>query len=317
MAGEFDLIAKYFRPLAGAEGLKLVDDASCVSPPPGMDLIVTKDLLVEKIHFVGDEAPSSIAEKALAVNLSDLAAKGAKPLHYWLGLALPKQAEESWVADFTAGLKRSQDKFGISLAGGDTTASPGPVIVSITAAGVVPKGRMIKRAGARPGDLVFVSGTLGDAALGLKSVQGELPTVGMFVDRYRHPEPRVALGQALVSLATACADVSDGLLADLGHICEASGVGAEVRQVELPISVKAEEVLAENMGLWPCVFAGGDDYELVFTVKEADTPKIDMISEQLNIRLSCIGRIIDSLGCHLVDKEGKLMQTSKTGYQHF
>ncbi|NVJ69261.1 MAG: thiamine-phosphate kinase [Alphaproteobacteria bacterium] len=317
MAGEFDLIAKYFRPLAGAEGLELVDDASCVSPPPGMDLIVTKDLLIEKIHFVGDEAPSSIAEKALAVNLSDLAAKGAKPLHYWLGLALPKQAEESWVADFTAGLKRSQDKFGISLAGGDTTASPGPVIVSITAAGVVPKGRMIKRAGARAGDLVFVSGTLGDASLGLKSVVGELPVSEDLVQRYLRPEPQMALGQALLGLATACADVSDGLLADLGHICEASDVGAEVRQGDLPLSAAAQEVLRANPGEWPCVFAGGDDYELVFTVRAEDLSKVSLVSNRLGVRLSCIGRIKGTPGCHLVDKEGLLVQTSRTGYQHF
>ncbi|WP_286828535.1 MULTISPECIES: thiamine-phosphate kinase [Kordiimonas] len=317
MAGEFDLIARYFRPLAGPEGLGLADDAACLTVPDGHELVVTKDLIVEGVHFVGDEPAADIAWKALAVNLSDLAAKGACPTHYFVGISLPKGAPEAWIADFAAGLKACQEAFGIQLAGGDTTASTSGVTLSITAMGTVPSGTMIKRSGAQMGDDVYVSGTLGDAALGLKMVQGRLDASEGLVRRYRKPTPRVALGQALRGVASACADVSDGLLADLGHICAASAVGARVDQSSLPLSEAVAALVGQDSELWPSVYAGGDDYELVFTASPSNAGALERIAVDCGVQLTRIGEVEQGGGCHLVDSSGNLVQSGQQGYQHF
>jgi len=317
MAGEFDLIATYFRPLAGPEGLGLVDDAACVSVPNGNDLVVTKDLIVEGVHFIGDEPAQDIAWKALAVNLSDLAAKGSTPSHYFLGLSLPADRSEAWVAEFASGLRACQDAFGIRLAGGDTTASRSGVTISITAMGSLPSGTMITRSGATVGDDIYVSGSLGDAALGLKMVQGDLDCAPALKERYQRPMPRVALGQMLRGVASACADVSDGLLADLGHICAASGVGARVDQARLPLSGEAATLVGRDSALWPCVFSGGDDYELVFTAPRQQADHLAGIAGDCDVPLTRIGMIEAGKECHLVDQEGNLVQSAHQGYQHF
>ncbi len=317
MAGEFDLIARYFRPLAGPEGLGLLDDAACVSVQPKHDLVVTKDLIVEGIHFVGDEPASDIAWKALAVNLSDLAAKGARPTQYFLGLSLPKDTHEAWVEDFTNGLKACQQAYGIQLAGGDTTASKAGVTISITAFGEVPSGTMTKRSGAQVGDHVYVSGTLGDAALGLKMVQGDLDGDPALVGRYRRPLPRLALGHALRDIASACADISDGLLADLGHICRASEVGARLEQSALPLSARAESLVGQDAELWPFVYAGGDDYELVFTAAPDNAGLLAQAAADCDVTITWVGVIEQGSECHLVDLEGNLVQSGHQGYQHF
>jgi len=317
MAGEFDLIARYFRPLAGPEGLGLLDDAACISVKVGHDLVVTKDLIVEGIHFVGDEPASDIAWKALAVNLSDLAAKGAHPSQYFLGLSLPADKPEAWVEDFANGLKACQHAYGIELAGGDTTASNAGVTISITAFGEVPTGTMIKRSGARVGDTVYVSGTLGDAALGLKMVQGDIQTDAALVGRYRRPSPRVALGQALRGIASACADISDGLLADMGHICKASQVGARLEQSKLPLSGRTECLVAQDAALWPSVYAGGDDYELVIVAAPDKAGLIAKVAADCGVPITPIGVMEQGSRCHLVDLEGNLVQSDRQGYQHF
>lgn len=317
MAGEFDLIARYFRPLAGPVGLGLADDAACLQPEAGQDLIVTKDMLVEGVHFFGDELAASIARKCLAVNLSDLAAKGATPLYYWLALSLPKGKSGDWLAGFSMGLREEQTLHGLYLAGGDTTASPGGLVISITAMGSVPSGTMIRRDGALPGDAIYVTGTLGDASLGLKCLEGDLAMAPDLVDRYHHPQPRVGFGQAARGLVTAGADVSDGLLADLAHICSASGVGANILQAALPLSSSAKAAVTEDLSLWPSIYAGGDDYELLLTVPEESSGALEQAAAESGVSVSRIGVVDSTTGIRLVDPDGQLLQTKHSGFQHF
>ncbi|MDF2781719.1 MAG: thiL, partial [Geminicoccaceae bacterium] len=265
--GEFAFIAERLRPLAaGSPGaLDLADDAALLDPPAGSELVLTKDAMVAGVHFLPDDPPGDIARKLLRVNLSDLAAMGAAPLGYLLALIRPKATAEDWLAEFCRGLAEDQATFGIGLLGGDTVSTPGPLALSLTALGHVPRGAALRRGGAKPGDDIWASGTLGDAALGLKVLQGELeaaPAVGaQLVERYRLPQPRLALGQTLRGLASAALDVSDGLLADLGHILETSAVGAEIHAAALPLSPAARAL----PGVREAALAGGDDYELLFT----------------------------------------------------
>jgi thiamine-monophosphate kinase len=278
--GEFELIAELFAPLAagypGALGLK--DDAAVVDVPAGRSLIATTDTMVSGVHFLPDDPADLVAKKLLRVNLSDLAAKGARPTLYLLALSMPESTGLDWLRGFAAGLAADQGAFGITLIGGDTTSTPGPLTATVFALGEIAPGREIRRSGARPGDRVFVSGTLGDAALGLKALRGELLGLAAaehraaLVARYRLPEPRVALGQALVGIASACCDVSDGLMADLGHICETSELAAEVEAERLPLSPAARAALQQDPGLIGAIAAGGDDYELVFTAPPGRTP---------------------------------------------
>ncbi|TNE60650.1 MAG: thiamine-phosphate kinase [Alphaproteobacteria bacterium] len=315
--GEFDLIARYFVPLAGPAGLGLTDDAACFAPTPGMDLVVTKDMLLEAVHFLPDDPAETIGHKALAVNLSDLAAKGATPRHYWLGLALPANITEDWIAGFCRGLEHLQQASGICLAGGDTTASKSGLVISLTAAGEVPAGRMIPRSGARVGDDIYVTGTLGDGALGLLCRQGKLATNSVLEGRYQCPTPRVAIGQAIRGHASAAADISDGLIADLGHICSASGVGATISLDALPVSDAARHVLDGAPDLWSLVYAGGDDYELVFTAAPELSGRIAALAGDARTGVTRIGRVEAGLGVRLVDPAGKLVHIARKGYQHF
>lgn len=317
MAGEFDLIARFFRPLAGPEGLGLLDDAACLKPTSGKDLIITKDMLVEDVHFRGADAAGSVAHKALAVNLSDLAAKGAIPRQYFLGLSIPKAYGQDWIAAFAAGLARAQLSFGLTLAGGDTTQNPDRAVVSVTMVGEVPSGAMVRRAGAAVGDTLYVSGSLGDAALGLKCLTGSLPRSAHLEDRYLHPQPRLTLGKGLTGVATACADVSDGLMADLGHICRASGVGAVVKRDSLPLSAAAASILQADEAFWPAIFSGGDDYELLFTAPEAHRDAVASLAQQSDTPITPIGHITRDKDVRLVDLKGELLQTDASGFDHF
>ncbi|MGH6900683.1 MAG: thiamine-phosphate kinase, partial [Geminicoccaceae bacterium] len=239
--GEFAFIARRLRPLATAEGaLGLADDAALLDPAPGRQLVLAKDAMVAGVHFLGDDPPAQIARKLLRVNLSDLAAMGAAPLGYLLALARSKEIADVWLGEFCAGLAADNAEFAIPLLGGDTVATPGPLTLSLTALGEVPKGAALLRGGARPGDDIWVSGTLGDAALGLEALQGKLDVTGearaYLIERYRLPRPRLALGQALRGTASAAIDISDGLIADLGHVLEVSEVGAELHADALPLS---------------------------------------------------------------------------------
>ena len=247
--GEFARIARFFAPLALPGGLKLRDDVALIAGPRGEQYVLKTDAIVEGVHFFPDDPPGDVARKLLRVNLSDLAAKGATPVGYLLTMALPKSRGDRWLAAFSRGLAADQRKYAIGLFGGDSDATRGPVVLSLAAIGRITKDRAVLRSGARPGDVVYVSGTLGDAAFGLAALKGQLQQLApaarrYLVRRYRLPEPRLKLGKRLVGTAHAAADISDGVVADLGHICKASGVGAIIEAARLPLSAAARSVIA-------------------------------------------------------------------------
>jgi thiamine-monophosphate kinase len=317
--GEFEFIAHRLRPLAaGAPGaLDLLDDAALLDPAVGTQLVLTKDAMVAGVHFLEDDPAGEIAQKLLRVNLSDLAAMGATPIGYLLALARPKAIDDDWLGAFCAGLAADNAEFGVSVLGGDTVSTPGPLTMSLTAIGQLPKGTALLRSGARSGDDIWVSGTLGDAALGLAVLQGVLDIAGParahLIERYRVPRPRLALGQALRNLAHAAIDISDGLVADLGHILEASGVGAEVRTDLLPLS----EAAAGLPGAEEAVLSGGDDYELLFTAPQKRRAQIEALSRRLDLPLTRIGEIRGQPGLRLVDAAGVEVRVERTGWRHF
>ena len=324
LPGEFELIERLFAPLAadavGARGLR--NDAARIDPPPGEALIATKDLMVGGVHFPLDEAPGNVAAKLLRVNLSDLAAMGARPLGYLMGLALSAEIDLDWIEQFTASLADDQARFGLSLLGGDTVRTPGPLCLSLTALGSAPAGSELLRDGAEPGDLIAVSGTVGDGALGLAVYQGVLGELaechaGHLLDRFRRPEPRLELGLALRGLAHAAIDVSDGLIADLGHIVEASGVGARIEAADVPLSDAARAVLAAQPARLSDCLTGGDDYELLFTVAPAERATLDRLAAELGIPLAVIGRVESEAGVRVIGAEGAPLTLVRAGYRHF
>ncbi len=317
--GEFEFIAARLRPLAAgtAGALDLEDDAALLDPPPGMTLVLTKDAMVAGVHFLTDDPPGAIAKKLLRVNLSDLAAMGASPVGYLLALARARETPETWLTDFCQGLAEDQAEFGIGLLGGDTVSTPGPLTLSLTAIGQVPKGQALRRSGARPDDDLWVSGTLGDGAQGLLVLQGKLdppPEARDFlIERYRLPQPRLALGQALRGLAHAALDVSDGLLADLGHILETSGVGAVLQADQLPLSPAARDL----PGARAAALAGGDDYELLFTASPERRAEIAALGARLGLPLTRIGQLRAEAGLRVLDAAGREIHAERTGWQHF
>jgi thiamine-monophosphate kinase len=266
LPAEFALIARHFRPLAGSGALELRDDAAVLPPPPGRDLVLTVDAMVSGVHFLPDDPPDLVGRKLLRVNLSDLAAKGAVPLGYLMTVSATRGTPDAFFAGFAAGLARDQAEFGITLLGGDTTSTPGPLSLSLTAIGHVATGAMVRRAGARPGDGIWVTGTIGDGALGLLVARGRLsdPT-GYLLDRYRLPRPR--LGLASAGIASAGMDVSDGLVQDLGHLCRASDVSAILEAARVPLSAPARQAGPDWL---PRCLTGGDDYELLLAVPPAN-----------------------------------------------
>jgi thiamine-monophosphate kinase len=267
---EFALIARHFRPLAGPGALDLRDDVALLVPPPGRELVLTVDAMVGGVHFLPDDPPDLVGRKLLRVNLSDLAAKGATPLGYLMTVSAPRDTPESWYAAFAAGLAADQRQYGATLLGGDTTSTPGPISLSLTAIGHVAPGQAVHRFGARAGDGIWVTGTIGDGALGLAAARGKLddPT-GHLLGRYRLPQPRVGL--AIAGIATAGMDISDGLVQDLGHICRASKLAAEIDALAVPLSEPARN--AGPDWLETCL-TGGDDYELLLAVPPAREPAL-------------------------------------------
>jgi thiamine-monophosphate kinase len=330
--GEFELIARYFkrpdRPLGAGVALGVGDDCALLQPGPGMQLAVSSDMLVSGRHFFADVDPRTLGHKALAVNLSDLAACGAKPLSFSLALALPT-ANASWLAAFSEGLFALADAYSCALVGGDTTR--GPLNICITVFGEVPPGQALLRSGAKAGDDVYVSGTLGDAALALKAMLGEidLPHEVLMQARKRleQPTPRVALGLALRGIATAAADVSDGLVGDLGHILGQSGVGATI-DIEIAIkliasnayfvSASGQKDLGKTMPhLLQCALAGGDDYELVFTAPAANRDAVLAAAQRSATPVTRIGRIDNEPGLRLIDAQGKPLAQQLASFDHF
>lgn len=322
-SGEFEIIAKYFAPLAkgepGALGLK--DDAAYLKPRPGHDLVLTTDAIVAGVHFLPHDPPETVGQKALRVNLSDLAAKGAVPRGYLLTLTLQGDIEEAWVAAFAKGLKADQAKFGIALLGGDTTATPGVTTVNITALGEVPHGKMLTRGGAQTGDDVWVTGTIGDAALGLKLLKGDGMDLSKayrlsLVARYRVPEPRSAIGPRLVGLVHACIDVSDGLIADLGHVCEMSKAGIEVAVRDVPLSAAAKAAVRQSVEIGE-LLSGGDDYELAFAAPASARARLLSLAAETGVALTRIGRVVNGRGVTALAADGKSVRFSRAGYTHF
>ena len=321
---EFEIIARHFKPLAAkCEGaLGLSDDAAALRVGAGRELIVTADALVEGVHFLPNDPPDLIARKMLRVNLSDLAAKGATPTVYLMMLALGPAVDESWIASFASGLAQDQEEFGVALAGGDTTATPGPTTLSVTAMGEVVQGQALRRNGARAGDGVWVSGTIGDGALGLAAARGEslgvdTDAAASLADRYRLPRPRVTLGPRLVGVAHAAMDVSDGLVGDLRHICDASGLGAEIETARVPLSAAARTVLARAPERLREILTGGDDYEILFTAPASRDGALAALSTETGIALTRIGTMAAGSGVTVRDAAGGLMDMGQGGYRHF
>jgi thiamine-monophosphate kinase len=320
--GEFERIRRFLAPLAGPGGLGLVDDAALLDCPPGKRLVVTADAIVAGVHYLPEDPPDLVARKLLRVNLSDLAAMGAKPLHYVLTTALPAEHGLEWLASFAEGLAEDQRRYGIDLLGGDSVGTRGPAVLSLTAIGEVATGREIRRNGAQAGDLVWVSGTIGDAFLGLDLLRGAHPDLApehrdYLVRRFRLPEPRTELGPRLCGIARAMIDVSDGLLADLGHICETSRAAAIVELDLLPLSLAARAVVERDPGIRAQLAAAGDDYELLFAAPAGAAEAIATLSLRLGLPVTRIGRIDLGTGVRLLNADGHQIPLEATGYRHF
>ena len=325
-SGEDALIAHYFRPMAGAAGLGLLDDAACITPPLGQDLVVTADAIVAGVHFFPDDPPDSIGWKALAVNLSDLAAKGATPLGFVLTLALP----EGWrggerLAGFVAGLGSCALQGGCPLVGGDTVATPGPFTVAITAFGCVPAGTMVPRTGARAGDVILITGTIGDAALGLAArlapaapwrASLDAALVAHLDDRYLRPRPRGALAAALRDHASAAMDVSDGLVGDCAKLLAASGVGGLLRAETVPLSPAATAAVAFDPAMLRVVVSGGDDYEVLCTVAPGAVAGLKAAAAEAGIALTAIGMVLGEPGPLAVELHGTPFAVGPGAYSH-
>ena len=322
---EFELISSFFKPLArGYDGsLGLTDDAALITPPPGCELVVTTDAICSGIHFIGTEDAALIAQKLLRVNLSDLAAMGAKPLAYVLSLQLPKDTSPNWVKSFAQGLHSDQEQFGIHLAGGDTTSSYGPLSCSITAFGSIPAGNALKRSGAKEGDAIYVTGTLGDSAMGLGLLQKRIThplacdQEAWLIGRYFMPQPRVTFGQGLIGIAHSAMDISDGLVQDLGHICAASGVGAVIGRHLLPLSDGARSLTQADESHWEYCLGGGDDYELLFTAAKERNQTIQTLAAAIGIVVTPIGFITEGTSVQVEDEQGNILLVPRKGFAHF
>lgn len=320
--GEFERIARFFVPLAGPGGLGLLDDAALVDCHTGRHLVVTADAIVAGVHYLPDDPPELIARKLLRVNLSDLAAMGARPLHYVLTTALPPEIGPDWLGRFAEGLGEDQRRFGIDLLGGDSVGTVGPAVLSLTAIGKLGAGQAVRRSGARPGDFLWVSGTIGDAHLGLRLLRGEYPELpaehrAYLIGRFQIPDPRTELGPRLCGIAHAMIDVSDGLLADLAHICETSKVAAVVELDFLPFSPAALAIVNGDPAIRSRLASGGDDYELLFAAPADAAGSIAALSSRLGTPIARIGRFEPGAGVQLVDAEGRAIAVTQTGYRHF
>lgn len=322
--GEDSLIYRFFAPLAGEGGLGLRDDAAFLRPKVGHDLVLTADALVESVHFLPDDPPGSIARKALGVNVSDLAAKGADPLGFLLTLALPADWTEAWLADFAEGLGRAARDFSCPLLGGDTVKARGAFTLSVTALGEVPSGRMVHRMDAQAGDLVCVTGTIGDAALGLL-LRTSAPWAAVLsddeqaflADRYLHPQPRQRLAPALRTHARAAMDVSDGLAGDLAKMMQVSGVTAIIEADQVPLSAAARTVVSARPDLMDRVLTGGDDYEILCTVPENSLDIFRKEADSVGVPLTVIGRVVPGNGRPVFRAQGLEKRYDVGSYSHF
>lgn len=324
--GEDELIARFLAPLAGEGGFGLKDDTALLSLPEGEELVLTVDAVVAGVHFLPGDPPASIARKALRVNLSDLAAKGAVPRGFLLVLALPPGWTEGWMADFAAGLGEDAAVYACPLLGGDTVRTPGPLTLSVTAFGAVPQGTMVPRMGAREGDAVLVSGTIGDAALGLALHTGKAGAWAgalteeeraHLVDRYLHPRPRTNLAAAVRANARAAMDVSDGLVGDFAKMLRAAGLGGEIDLALLPLSAAARSALGADETLVEAIATGGDDYEILCTVPESGVDGFMKAARSAGTPLTRIGTVGPTGGGLTIRDGAGERQFAKGSYGHF
>jgi thiamine-monophosphate kinase len=327
-SGEDRLIARHFKPIATAPGaLSLTDDAAFFAPPPGYEVVLKTDAIVAGVHFLPDDPPDCVAKKALRVNLSDLAAKGAIPAGCLMTLALPETVSETWLESFATGLKADCEQFACPLYGGDTVRTPGPVSISIFVIGTLPQGTMVQRAGAKVGHRIFVTGSLGDASLGLTLLQEparktawQLSDDGAkyLIDRYRLPRPRVALHDAVRAHASASMDVSDGLLGDLGKLCAQSKVSARIEAKALPLSAAARQALRCESALIEKVATGGDDYEILCAVPPEHVQEFRKAAEAAAVPLADIGEVTaGSEAPQLIAADGHALAFARPSFSHF
>ena len=324
-SGEDSLIARYFRPIATDPGAFNLDDDAAALKPDGDDIVVTTDAIVEGVHFLPDDPPDTVARKALRVNLSDLAAKGAVPAGFVLTLAL-RDTDEAWLKPFAAALGEDAAQFGCPLLGGDTVSTPGPLMVSVTAFGRVPSGKMVHRSGAKPGDRVLVTGTIGDAALGLAVLGGgkvhaavsDATARDLLVGRYRVPQPRVVLAEIVREHAGAAMDVSDGLAGDLTKLCRVSGVSAAIDLESIPLSDTARDLLSRGIVGIETLIAGGDDYEILCTVAEDRVDAFVQAAQGAGVAVSSIGTVLAGSGApKFLDGQGGEIVLKRRSYSHF
>jgi thiamine-monophosphate kinase len=322
ISAEDRLIARFFKPLATQPGaLDLSDDAAFLTPPPGFDLVLKTDAIVGGVHFFPEDPAQSVASKALRVNLSDLAAKGARPLGFLLSLALPKEISERWLEEFAQGLRGDAILFDCPLFGGDTDRTPGPISVSVAMFGSVPQGTMVRRAGARAGDRVFVTGTIGDAALGVmvrrnKDWKLSEPQRQHLVSRYLLPQPRNALAEAVRTHALAAMDISDGLVGDFAKLCRVSDVAADIDVARVPLSEAAQAVIAADSTALETILTGGDDYEIICTVPAAKAEGFRAAAKAANVLVTDIGEIRTGKGARFL-ADGRALTFKRTSFSHF
>jgi thiamine-monophosphate kinase len=326
MSAEERLIDRHFRPLATDAGaLGLGDDAAILTPPAGCDLVLTTDGVIAGVHFFPDDPPETIGRKALRMNLSDLAAKGARPIGFLMSLALAAGVDETWLAAFAAALGADAQHYGCALLGGDTDRTPGPLSISIAAFGAVPRGKMVRRSSAKAGDSIMVSGTIGDAALGVQlrrdrdlAARWRLPErLGVELQqRYLLPEPRNALAEAVREHASAAMDVSDGLAGDLAKLCRASSVAAEIDVARVPLSEAARAALARDSSLIGTILTGGDDYEIVATLAPDRVAPFAAAAERAGVAVAAIGRVVTGDGARFLS-DGKALTFAQSSFSHF
>ena len=326
-SGEDKLIARFFGPIATDPGaLGLSDDAAFIKPPPGTEMVLKTDAIVGGIHFFAEDPADAVAQKALRVNLSDLAAKGARPLGFLVSLALPKGIGDDWLSAFASGLREDAATYKCPLFGGDTVRSPGPIMVSVATFGSVPEGRMVRRAGAKAGDHVFVTGTIGDAALGLKLRHGAPSSEDWPLDekqrehllsRYMLPRPRSAMAQAVLDYASASMDVSDGLAGDLAKLCRVSKVAAEIDAARVPLSDAAQAAIAHDGSLIEPALTGGDDFEILCTVPPANIDRFRVAAMMARTAITDIGVIGDGEGAVFRGRDGIAMSFAHASFSHF
>jgi thiamine-monophosphate kinase len=325
-SAEERLIARYFRPLVTHPGaLGLADDAAILTPPPGYDLVLTTDGIIAGVHFFPDDPPDTIGRKALRMNLSDLSAKGAKPLGFLMSAALPAGIDEAWLAAFAAGLGDDAERYRCPLLGGDTDRTPGPLSISIAAFGAVPQGKMVRRSTAKVGDCIMATGTIGDAALGVllhrdaglaDRLRLAEPMRNHLRDRYLLPQPRNGLAEAVLQYASAAMDVSDGLAGDLAKLCRASGVAAEVDVARVPLSDAAHAALATEPARIETVLTGGDDYEILLTVSPERLAPFRAAAEDAGVPVSEIGSLFAGEGARFM-RGGKELTFVRPSFSHF